>query len=282
MITAQIIKDITLEFRYTNQTDWNEFIDLVFNTAASSYKVKGDIDCSTNPNYPPGAVGDIYRVTVAGKIGGALGTPVVPGDLIVCWIANPGGTQAAVGAFWTINQVGLTDVFTITGNDVDFDVVRDLTQMIGRDYLLTVNRDRVETILNTDQKLVTDRYFRSISAVGNILEATYDALLVNTYVKTVNAANGDVTEISNNDRTELIAGDSNESITGNKILSAANYTLDAGGNVTITGTMQTADPGSGAGVWKLGKNVLAGSVLDATQYIETEIDGVIVKLARIV
>jgi len=38
--------------------------------------LKGGLDCSTNPNYPAADAGWVYRVTVAGKIGGASGPDV--------------------------------------------------------------------------------------------------------------------------------------------------------------------------------------------------------------
>ena len=66
---------------------------------------KGTIDASTNPNYPgPSIVGDTYRITVAGKIGGASGINVEVGDMIIAIVDNAGGTQATVGASWTIVQ----------------------------------------------------------------------------------------------------------------------------------------------------------------------------------
>jgi hypothetical protein len=68
----------------------------------SSFRIKGDIDCSTNPNYPAAIAGDAYVVTVAGKIGGASGVTVNVGDLIVAKADNAGGTQAAVGASWFV------------------------------------------------------------------------------------------------------------------------------------------------------------------------------------
>ncbi len=46
--------------------------------------------------------------------------------------------------------------------------------------------------------------------------------------------------------------------------------------------IKTGDPAGLAGEWKLGKNIVAASTLDATQYIEVQIDGATVKLARIV
>lgn len=68
----------------------------------------GVIDCSANPNYPAADRGHTYRVSVAGKIGGASGTNVEVGDLLVCLTdGTVAGTQAAVGASWTITQANL-------------------------------------------------------------------------------------------------------------------------------------------------------------------------------
>jgi hypothetical protein len=64
--------------------------------------IKGLQDCSANPNYPAGAAGDTYYVSVAGKIGGASGKSVLAGDVFICVIANAGGTQASVGADWVV------------------------------------------------------------------------------------------------------------------------------------------------------------------------------------
>ena len=76
------------------------------------------------------------------------------------------------------------------------------------------------------------------------------------------------------------------SLTGNIILAdgAGNQRLniDSSGNAIFAAAIKTVQPSAnGAGVWKLGKNVVAASVIDATQYIEVDIDGSIVKLARI-
>jgi predicted RNA-binding protein with TRAM domain len=63
---------------------------------------KGNIDCSANPNYPAASKGDVYVVSVAGKIGGGSGTSVVAGDSILCKLDTASGTQAGVGANWFI------------------------------------------------------------------------------------------------------------------------------------------------------------------------------------
>lgn len=76
--------------------------------AADALVFKGGIDASTNPNYPAADAGWVYRITVAGKIGGASGTNVDVGDTITCAVdATAAGTQAAVGANWIITQTNL-------------------------------------------------------------------------------------------------------------------------------------------------------------------------------
>lgn len=96
--------------------------------------VKGLLDCSTNPNYPVGAVGDYYYVSVAGKIGGlANGVDVRPFDKIQCIvISQTEGDHDTVGSNWVITQVpeaglGINNdagVFNLGGtldSDVEFE-----------------------------------------------------------------------------------------------------------------------------------------------------------------
>lgn len=47
----------------------------------------------------------------------------------------------------------------------------------------------------------------------------------------------------------------------------------------VNGNIKTADPGAGAGAWRLGTVVTAASVFDGTRYVEIMIGGVVVKLA---
>lgn len=69
---------------------------------------KGVIDASANPNYPAADRGHTYKISVAGKIGGASGTNVEVGDTILCITdGTAAGTQAAVGANWNIVQANL-------------------------------------------------------------------------------------------------------------------------------------------------------------------------------
>lgn len=74
---------------------------------------KGVVDCSTNPNYPAADRGHTYKVSVAGKIGGASGINVEIGDTLICTTdGTASGTQAAVGASWTIIQANIDGAVT--------------------------------------------------------------------------------------------------------------------------------------------------------------------------
>lgn len=67
----------------------------------------GVIDCSSNPNYPAASAGAVRVASVAGKIGGASGTVVDAGDLLICKVAAASGTEAEVGASWDIVQTNV-------------------------------------------------------------------------------------------------------------------------------------------------------------------------------
>lgn len=57
------------------------------------YVDKGEIDCSSNPNYPVAEMGDYYEVSESGKIGGENGNSVAQGKFIVCINDSDGGTK---------------------------------------------------------------------------------------------------------------------------------------------------------------------------------------------
>jgi hypothetical protein len=83
------------------------YVDALLN-AMDALQYKGVIDCSANPNYPAASAGHLYKVSVAGKIGGGSGTNVEAGDLLICAVdSTASGTQAGVGASWGIVQTNL-------------------------------------------------------------------------------------------------------------------------------------------------------------------------------
>lgn len=74
---------------------------------------KGVRDCSGNPNYPDGEAGWTFKVSVAGRIGGASGPKVEVGDMFICLLNNTAsGDHATVGHRWNIIQVNIDGAVT--------------------------------------------------------------------------------------------------------------------------------------------------------------------------
>jgi hypothetical protein len=70
------------------------------------------IDCSTSPNYPAATIGNLFVVSVAGKIGGASGISVEAGDQLLCTNTTIAGTHIDVGANWNITQFNIANSVT--------------------------------------------------------------------------------------------------------------------------------------------------------------------------
>lgn len=100
--------------RVATQKAVKTYVDLLF-AANDAMVFKGVIDCATSPNYPAADNGHTYRVSVAGKIGGAAGINVEVGDILLC-AANgtAAGNQATVGASWGIIQANLDGALLTT------------------------------------------------------------------------------------------------------------------------------------------------------------------------
>jgi len=76
--------------------------------ANNAYVYKGGIDASTNPNYPAGNAGHTYKITAAGRVGGAGGDVVEAGDSITLLVdGSAAGTKASVGSNWLITQTNI-------------------------------------------------------------------------------------------------------------------------------------------------------------------------------
>lgn len=92
--------------------------------ASDAFVFKGVIDCSANPNYPAADAGWTYKVSVAGKIGGASGINVEVGDTLQCLVdSTASGNQATVGANWNITQVNLDGAVIGPASAADSDFV---------------------------------------------------------------------------------------------------------------------------------------------------------------
>lgn len=118
--------------------------------AANGMQYKGVQDCSANPNYPAASAGWLYRVSVAGKIGGGSGINVEVGDTLLCLTdGTASGTQAGVGANWNIIQSNIdgavvgpasavsTDFATFSGTSGK--IIQDSGITLDTDAALTAN-----------------------------------------------------------------------------------------------------------------------------------------------
>lgn len=74
---------------------------------SSALSYEGDIDASSNPNYPAADIGDTYIISKAGKIGGSSGIVVDVGNTIIAKKDTSGGAQGVVGDDWTVLQSDL-------------------------------------------------------------------------------------------------------------------------------------------------------------------------------
>lgn len=109
--SSQIDNDAALTANSANrvatQAAVKGYVDALLN-ANNAIQFRGVIDCSANPNYPAAEAGYVYRISVAGKIGGASGVNVEPGDQLLCIVdGSAAGNQATVGANWSITQANI-------------------------------------------------------------------------------------------------------------------------------------------------------------------------------
>lgn len=100
---------------------------------------KGVINCSTNPNFPAAEVGHLYKVSVAGKIGGASGVNVEIGDALICNTNTVAGDYATVGVNWNILQSNVDGAVIGPASATDNNVVEfnGTTGKLVKDGLLS-------------------------------------------------------------------------------------------------------------------------------------------------
>ena len=97
----------------------NLTLTLPASLTSTFFDFKGSFSASGNPNYPVGLKGDVYYISVAGKVGGASGKTVTVGDTLICSADVAAGDEAARGASWFVTQSNLdmTNV-AITGGSI--------------------------------------------------------------------------------------------------------------------------------------------------------------------
>lgn len=198
--------------------------------AANDYqKIKGGIDCSTNPNYPAANAGDTYRVTVGGKIGGTAGAVVEVGDTLICFTNNSvAGTQAAVGANWIVIQTNIDGALTTTHIGSTVQAYNSKLQSIAlsgatEDDLLILSGTSFVPIqpssLKVKQALVKGDV--GLGQVDNTSDATKNAAAVTLTNKTISAASNTITGIgAANIANGLITG-----LTAETIIAGDDYVM---------------------------------------------------------
>lgn len=115
-----------------------------------------NIDCSANPNYPAAHRGDVYRVSVAGKIGAAAGLDVLFEDMLYCLTDDTAaGDHATVGAQW-MRVGGLVDTAAVKDKAIT------LAKLLDIGPTLVLGRARGATPALAAPALLTDAQLRAI------------------------------------------------------------------------------------------------------------------------
>ncbi len=161
--------------RVATQKAVKTYVDQIV-AATDAMVFKGVIDCSGNPNYPAADRGWTWRVSVAGKIGGASGINVEAGDLLICLDdGTPSGDQATVGSHWTIAQTNLDGAVVGPASAVDSDFVQfdTTTGKLIKDGGLA--RDTDGTLAaNSDSKIPSQKAVKTY-VDARIDDTPYDA-----------------------------------------------------------------------------------------------------------
>ena len=113
---------------------------------ANALIYKGILDCSANPNYPSANAGELYIVSVAGKIGGTSGVNVEVGDMLICNTdSTASGNQATVGSYWNAIQKNIDGAVTGPSSSTNNKVVvfDGATGKIIKEGIITDNGNNV-------------------------------------------------------------------------------------------------------------------------------------------
>jgi hypothetical protein len=256
---------------------------------------KGALDCSTNPNYPAADRGWVYKISVAGRIGGASGPVVEVNDTIICGTDGTAtGTHAAVGSNWNILQTNIVDASILvtgpasatSGNFAIFDgatgkIVRDAgfaATTVGQSLVSLTNPGAITFLRVNANNTVTARSasdFKTDLSLNNVENTalstwagsanitTLGTIASGTWSATTIAVNKGGTGQTSYTDGQLLIGNS----TGNTLSKA---TLTAGTSVDITNgngsiTIGHADTSTLTGAQ--GGNGIAAFTLDGLGHV---------------
>lgn len=125
--TSYLDTDWTLAANSDSKIATQKAVKTYVDSVADTYDLfqyKWAIDASTNPNYPAANAGRSYRISVAGKIGGASGKNVEAGEYVICHVdSSAGGNEAAVWADWTVFQVSFNPTDYVLKSTYDANTV---------------------------------------------------------------------------------------------------------------------------------------------------------------
>jgi hypothetical protein len=212
--------------------------------AADAMTYKGATDCSTNPNYPAADAGETYKVSVAGKIGGASGINVEVGDMFICTTdSTPAGDQAAEGDNWNIIQGNLDGAVigptsAVTTNLATFDGTSGTLIADGGIAVANV----FDTSSNdTDDITVGDAKFVTASDITNLgnLSGTNSGDEIVAIGSELNTGTDDVKYAS------ALALANSKYITSDGTETLTNKTIDANGTGNSISNIDVADLANG-------------------------------------
>jgi hypothetical protein len=276
------------------------YVDSVVTSGATDVMVfKGVIDCSANPNYPAADAGNLYKVSVAGKIGGASGPNVEAGDTLYCIAdSSSAGNHATVGAAWVISQVNIDGAVigpasAVSGRVATFSgtsgkLLQDSGLTLSGTNTGDENATSIGAVINGATAKITpvdaDAFGLMDSAGSNILKkltwANVKATL-KSYFDTLYAAFGETVNSQTGTTYTYVNGDAGKLVTHTNASAIAGALPQAGGSgnfaagwwidiqnrgagvLTITPTTSTID---GASTLTVSSGQGARIVSDGTNY----------------
>lgn len=133
-------------------------IDQLDIAVGSSLSYKGDIDASSNPNFPAADTGHTYIISKKGKIGGSNGIQVDVGNTIIAKQSVSEGTYGSVGDKWTVLQADLDEASeTVAG------FIKIATQAVadaGVDDKTAITPKKLDVILTAFENHFDGKYLR--------------------------------------------------------------------------------------------------------------------------
>ena len=125
----------------------------------SAMRIKGNIDASTNPNYPAAVTGDAYNISVTGLIGGAAGESVQVGDLVLATADNAGGTDGTVGTSWIVIEGNLNPASETIAGYVRLATAAEVTAGSSTSSIPTIANVTSMVSASTGAKIFTQKLF---------------------------------------------------------------------------------------------------------------------------